>query len=64
MPMYEYRCNQCGNRFTALTAWARRDAVRCTSCGSSDVARLISSFSCLRETTTNSCSAGGTRRFG
>ncbi|MGQ9711077.1 MAG: FmdB family zinc ribbon protein [Desulfotomaculales bacterium] len=62
--MYEYRCNQCGNRFTLLTSWAERDAVRCASCGSSDVVRLISSFSCTGEGRTSGCDSGTTRGYG
>lgn len=45
MPIYEYECSACGERFERLTA-ARAQATRaaCPSCGAEDAARVPSSF--------------------
>jgi putative FmdB family regulatory protein len=41
MPIYEYRCEKCGqtNEFLILK---RGEAVRCKQCGSEDLTRLLS----------------------
>lgn len=45
MPIYEYRCNECGKEFSLLILSSRESAgVECTSCGSVDVSRLMSRF--------------------
>ncbi|HET6384088.1 MAG TPA: zinc ribbon domain-containing protein [Armatimonadota bacterium] len=49
MPIYEYRCNGCGRKFSALVgvvADARPPA--CPRCGSVDLARLMSRFASPR----------------
>lgn len=33
MPMYSYRCGQCGHVFEELVAMSKRDEVRCPECG-------------------------------
>jgi putative FmdB family regulatory protein len=43
MPIYEYRCEPCAERFEELVR-ASDPAVTCPGCGSSDVQRLLSSF--------------------
>ena len=45
MPIYEYRCHDCGNRTSVFVKSMRStvDAV-CSSCGSKELVRLISSF--------------------
>jgi putative FmdB family regulatory protein len=45
MPLYEYACLDCNERFEELRAASRADAlVPCTTCGSSRVKRLLSVF--------------------
>ena len=45
MPIYEYRCDQCGTEFEELTLSARStEAVRCRACESHRVTRLLSAF--------------------
>ncbi|NLY53077.1 MAG: zinc ribbon domain-containing protein [Firmicutes bacterium] len=34
MPEYDFRCPQCGKRFTVRTSIAEREKVRCPACGS------------------------------
>ena len=41
MPLYEYRCADCGHQFEALVPAGRADAEHCPDCGS-EVRRLLS----------------------
>ena len=43
MPVYEYRCESCSERFEEFIS-ASAPAPPCPSCGSSDVTRLLSTF--------------------
>jgi putative FmdB family regulatory protein len=43
MPLYEYECKKCGARFEHLV-FNREDKVTCTSCGSQNLMRLLSTF--------------------
>jgi len=42
LPIYEYRCRSCEQRYEALVRNAKSEAPPCESCGSRDVERLIS----------------------
>jgi putative FmdB family regulatory protein len=42
MPLYDYKCRQCGHTFEALVRPGSTAA--CRSCGSPDVEQLLSSF--------------------
>jgi len=45
MPIYEYRCDDCGAKTTALVlVRARADAVRCKRCGGARLTKLVSRF--------------------
>lgn len=45
MPIYEYRCNDCGKEFSLLILNSRESArVECAACGSPDISRLMSRF--------------------
>jgi putative FmdB family regulatory protein len=45
MPMYEYRCEECGNRYEELRRMSEADQdLSCPKCGSSGVERLLSAF--------------------
>lgn len=49
MPLYEYRCNDCGNRFTSLSGVVSIvEDPQCPECGSIVLTRLISHFSTFR----------------
>jgi putative FmdB family regulatory protein len=59
MPIYEYSCKKCNDLFSLfLSINAGGKDIKCPKCGSSDVQKKISSFSC--------CSVGGgsTTSFG
>ena len=43
MPIYEYRCNECGKRFETLFLSAQQASdIRCKHCESQNIERLIS----------------------
>jgi putative FmdB family regulatory protein len=45
MPIYEYRCSDCGTEFEELTLSASgQRAVRCRACDGSRVTRMLSAF--------------------
>ena len=42
MPMYDYRCVQCGNKFEELIfSWNKDKEIICPNCSSKDSERLI-----------------------
>ena len=46
MPMYEYKCNQCGQRQSRLVySWTPENGLACKGCSSADLSRLMSGFS-------------------
>lgn len=46
MPIYEYKCNKCGNRFEQIVFPSDdENSFECGSCGSKDISRLVSAFS-------------------
>ena len=47
MPLYEYECRDCGTRFEQLVM-NRAVEVACRSCGSGQVAQLLSTFAVAR----------------
>jgi len=45
MPIYEYRCESCTEKFEVLTRFAERDALQvCPACESTRTRVLVSSF--------------------
>jgi len=45
MPIYEYRCESCAERFEVLTRFAERDSAQvCPACESTKTRVLVSSF--------------------
>jgi putative FmdB family regulatory protein len=43
MPIYEYRCTDCGQQFDALRSMSKADApIECEQCESLNTARLVS----------------------
>ena len=44
MPIFEYRCGACGERFETLVSRADAETPRCPRCGASHAERMISSF--------------------
>ena len=44
MPIYEYRCEQCGTHFEELRSSGAAAQVRCQQCNGRRVTRLLSAF--------------------
>jgi putative FmdB family regulatory protein len=46
MPQYDYRCKDCGKKFTKIMGIKEHDTakVKCPKCDSLEVTQLISSF--------------------
>jgi putative FmdB family regulatory protein len=68
MPLYEYKCRQCGFRFEALLSISRRDEeekdLTCPECDAKKPERLISAFATGGSSSFScpdapSCSPGG-----
>ena len=48
MPIYDYRCKECGTVFEALVRSFDSQAVKCPGCGSEDMEKLVSAASMIR----------------
>ena len=42
MPLYEYRCPDCGHKFEALQSFSADPLTDCPSCGGDNVSKLVS----------------------
>lgn len=45
MPIYEFDCRPCKDRFELLISLSRVDEAKCPNCGSDKVTRVMSMFS-------------------
>lgn len=60
MPVYEYVCTECGDRFERLVGYADADGVFCERCGSRNVRRLVSLIAAPRPARSSArCGCGG-----
>lgn len=44
MPIYDYRCQDCGSAFEVLISWRDKDKVKCPECGGTRVSEKVASF--------------------
>jgi putative FmdB family regulatory protein len=44
MPLYEFSCKKCGQRFESLVTVGKEKDVVCAKCGSADVEKMVSCF--------------------
>jgi len=45
MPLYEYECDECGERFEALVSAGKKDDTKtCPECGCAETKRVPSTF--------------------
>ena len=44
MPIYEYRCQQCGEKLEVWATLLKEEDVKCRKCGSVDLNKLDSTF--------------------
>ncbi len=59
MPMYEYRCDACGERFSLLQPMsAPRDGNPCPVCGDTRTRRVMSSFATSAADGSGGCGPG------
>jgi putative FmdB family regulatory protein len=65
MPLYEYRCQACGDTFETLRGSHEKDAdVECPRCGEKKAEKLISACCVAKgESSPASTSSCGTKRF-
>ncbi|MDD4877088.1 MAG: zinc ribbon domain-containing protein [Dehalococcoidales bacterium] len=50
MPIYEYECISCSNRFELLMSIAASDAdISCPGCGNKDVIKVITTFATVND---------------
>jgi len=59
MPIYEYTCQQCGKRSSALLQSYSSADPACPHCGSRRLQRLISTFATVRSEGEDAGDAGG-----
>ncbi|RQW86257.1 MAG: zinc ribbon domain-containing protein [Geobacter sp.] len=59
MPMYEYSCTKCGQRFEKLEKKAAAETVVCPNCGSTEVNKEFSSFSSTGSVSIEYCGSEG-----
>jgi putative FmdB family regulatory protein len=61
MPIFDFSCQDCGNKFDLMISNRDKDKVKCPECGSSEVRQLLSLFNTSSggsKTVQPSCSAG------
>ncbi|MCK4591324.1 MAG: zinc ribbon domain-containing protein [Candidatus Latescibacteria bacterium] len=46
MPLYEYKCQNCGKKFEELINSGQGEAIHCPHCSSNEVQRMLSTFGC------------------
>ena len=60
MPIYEYRCRDCGHPFEALVRSS--DEPACPACSSHDIERLLSMFAVSSDSTRSQALKDGRRK--
>jgi putative FmdB family regulatory protein len=69
MPLYEYECKTCGEKFEKRLSFSQADQTQeCPACRSNETKKRLSTFASLGGTTSagasvSSCGSGGGGRF-
>lgn len=64
MPIFEYRCAQCGTAFERLVLQqSTATLIACPQCGSTETSKLFSTFSAHGMTTNNTACSPGASTF-
>jgi putative FmdB family regulatory protein len=63
MPLYEYRCPNCGRRFEKLQRRQDAEDRTCPHCGAQDAEKQASSFASTSGAAGRSSGCGGSRGF-
>lgn len=59
MPIYEYHCEQCGERFDKLLPMSQAQAAQhCPACGTEQVRKLMSRFAATGVSSTSNAGGG------
>ncbi|MEW6143006.1 MAG: zinc ribbon domain-containing protein [Chloroflexota bacterium] len=66
MPVYEYRCPECGEKFEQRRSIfdSGKDKAVCPKCGSADTERVYSPLFCTGSSSGSTCSSTPSRYFG
>ncbi len=59
MPIYEYRCDECGKRSSALLSSYASPDPKCPHCGEPGLRRLVSTFATVSSTEADAGDFGG-----
>jgi putative FmdB family regulatory protein len=60
MPLYEYRCRECGNRFEVLQRLGQgAESLTCPRCGAQQLDKQYSTFASAGGTAQGGSAAGG-----
>jgi len=59
MPIFEYVCIKCDNRFEKLQKTGTTGDSYCPRCGSAEVEKQLSAFSSAAASSPTACSSGG-----
>lgn len=59
MPIYEFRCEDCGNIFSELRKVGDFDSGKCPACGSEKTGKKMSSFSSPSTASSGGCAPSG-----
>lgn len=60
MPLYEYRCRECGNRFEVLQRLGQgAEGLTCPKCGAQQLEKQYSTFASAGGTAQGGSAAGG-----
>ncbi|HYO13912.1 MAG TPA: zinc ribbon domain-containing protein [Thermoanaerobaculia bacterium] len=60
MPLYEYRCRECGNRFEVLQRLGQgAEGLACPKCGAQQLEKQYSTFASAGGTAQGGSAAGG-----
>lgn len=59
MPVYEFQCDDCGEKFSEIRKMGDFTPGKCVSCGSQNVKKIFSGFSSTSSSAGSSCSSSG-----
>jgi putative FmdB family regulatory protein len=59
MPIYEFECKKCLNRFELLILCKTEEKITCPECGSEEVNKLFSAFASKSESSNSNCGSTG-----
>ena len=57
MPIFEFKCKECGEKFEKLLFSSDKDKIKCPKCNSENVSKVFSVFS--SKATGSSCASTG-----